>query len=323
MKQDRKEFVFPNEVEIEILFEPSGQFGSGVKRGKTVKRGSKITVTYDANTGRHWVKTSLPLKPVDVTVEWANLKLELKGNKLCAKTRCNTRKDLIALLEGLHYEIPILLNLEFAEPPVIKYTRGKIGDAAFNWELERTLGWFDVTDEERQEKRVLDSFLRFNVINEITSRRLAAATYYFYVARRLAEAGNSPFEFMAELVLSLCKVLQVLFGETRDEVRNELLKCGYSKDEIEKQFIPIMILRNEFDVGHVSLAVFKQRQLNALYRYLENSEKNFRELLKKVFKKVENKEYALKSDTDLYLKGDKLKTMKKLISIFESVKSPR
>jgi len=323
VKKNNKEIVFPNDVEIEIYLEPKGQFGIGRGIGKTVLQGTPATAIYDANTGKTWMKSRVFLKPIDTGVEWTNLKLGLNGNKLYAKARSDTYENLHDLLVIMHNVIPILLNLEFAEPPVVKYTRGRIGDATFNWELERTLGWFDVTNDDKQEKRVIDSFQRIDVINQLANRRFAAAAYYFYVARRLAESGNSLFEFMAEVVLNLCKVLQVLFGETRDEVRNELLKFGYSKDEIEEKFIPIMILRGEFDVGHISLTLFKQRQLNALYRYLETSEHNFRELLKKVIKKVENHEYILQSDPDLSLKGDKLKTMENLILIFEKTQAPR
>jgi hypothetical protein len=112
--------------------------------------------------------------------------------------------------------------------------------------------------------------------------------------------------------------LQVLFGEKRDDVRHELLRCGYSKEEIEKQFIPVMTLRAEFDVGHASLAILKQDQLDALYRFLNNAEPYFRELLKRVFEKTKNKNYSPKSDPDdLYLKKEKLKTMNSLRAVFE------
>jgi hypothetical protein len=315
MKYDSNDFVFPNQVEIEILFEPSSQFGNVVEKGMTIKQGSKGTAHYDANSGKHWVNSDPPLRPIDSTVEWTNLKLQLKANKITTIAKCNTPKDLDELLVNLHYILPILLNLEFVEPPVARYTKVKIGDALFNWELQEKLTTFDVTNEEVQEKRVCDSFLRFT---ELSSRRLTAAAYHFYVSRRLAEIGSSPFEFMAEIVLNLCKILQVLFGETRDEVRRELLKCGFSKKEIEKQFIPIMILRDEFDVGHVSLTIFKQKELDSLYQFLDKSEENFRKLLIKIFEQTKNNEYFLKADPDLILKGDKLKTMNNLMATFES-----
>ena len=228
-------------------------------------------------------------------------------------SRCQDIKILDNLIIICHYILPIMLNLEFAEPPTVKYTRGRVGNTVFNWELGTMMGNFDVTTEENQEKRVAESFMRLRVISGIDNRRLAAALYHFYIARRLVESGNSPYEFLAEYVLNLDKVLRVLFGEVRDSIRSELKKFGYSDEDIEERFMPIMILRNEFDVGHVSLRIFKQNQLEVLYGYLEISELDFRDLLKRVFRKVENGEYTLQQDPDLTLKGEELRIMERLI----------
>lgn len=315
--KNKKEFIFPNEVEIEIFFEPTEQFGVGEKPSKTAVQKHKAESFFDANTGRCSILSDPPLEPIEAIIEWKDMRLELIGNKLHAKSKCDTFKDLDMLLSALHYILPILLNVEFAEPPIVKYTRGRVGEAIFNWELKDIKCSFDVTTKENQEQRVIDSFDSFSFITELAYRRLAAALYYFYVARRLVEAGNSPYEFMSEVVLNLCKVLEILFGSKRDNVRAELLKFGYTKDEIEERFIPLMILRNEFDVGHVSISLFTQEQLDALYTYLGNSENNFRYLLKRVLKKVKDRGYTLQQDPDLSLDKDKLRIMNDLIRTFE------
>lgn len=314
MKKGQNEIVFPNDVKIEILFEKSSQFGNIAVKGRTVKQGSKASAIYDANTGRTWVSSDTPILPIDTTVEWKNLKLRLNGNKLMAIAKCNSQKDLTRLIETLYYMLPALLSIEFPEAPVVNRTGGVIGDVKFNWELAERTSRFDVTNEDLQEKRVLNSFLR---INQLESQRLGAAIYYFYTAKRLAETGNSPFEFLAEIVLNLCKTLQALFGESREEVRHELLKCGYSKEEIETQFVPIMILRTQFDVGHVSLAILTRKQLDAFYRFLDNTELNFSELLKRIFDKTKNNEYSIKPDPDSHLDRERLKTINKLMETFE------
>lgn len=264
--------------------------------------------------GSKELNITIPLfKPIQQSVEFANLKMEMQGNKLYVTSRCQDIKILDNLIIICHYILPIMLNLEFAEPPTVKYTRGRVGNTVFNWELGTMMGNFDVTTEENQEKRVAESFMRLRVISGIDNRRLAAALYHFYIARRLVESGNSPYEFLAEYVLNLDKVLRVLFGEVRDSIRSELKKFGYSDEDIEERFMPIMILRNEFDVGHVSLRIFKQNQLEVLYGYLEISELDFRDLLKRVFRKVENGEYTLQQDPDLTLKGEELRIMERLI----------
>ena len=243
----------------------------------------------------------------------------MQGNILHAKWKCETFKGLDNVIVTLHYMTPILLSLELAEPPTVKYTRERVGETAFNWELEKTKGSLDVTTKESQEKRVADSLLRLKLLGETANRRLAGALYYFYVARRLVEAGHSPYEFLAEVVLNLSKVLQVLFGEARDDVRAELPKFGYSKEEIEDKFIPIMILRNEFDVGHVTVKTFKREQLTALYNYLSFPESDFRDSLKRVIRKIKDGSYRLQR-ADLSLKKGELRRINKLIKIFATRK---
>lgn len=132
-KTNDKEFVFPNDITIEVYLEPTGQFGIGKTSGKTILAGSKSSQFWDANTGKTWSESEVSLKPIDTSVEFTNLKLELKGNIILAKARRNSLVELYNLLVSLHYTIPILLNLEFVEPPVVKYTRGTIGEATFNW----------------------------------------------------------------------------------------------------------------------------------------------------------------------------------------------
>lgn len=323
MIKNEKELTFPSDVEIEVCLEPTEQFGIGEKLSKTALQGSEGRLIYDANTGKWGFKSSSPLQPIEVVVEWLNLRLEMQGNIVKAKTHCRAFKDMNDLLIALHYLFPILLNLEFAEPPTVKYTRGRVGEAIFNWELAKATQFIDITTKERQEKRVVDSFKRLVNIGNVSIRRLAAALFYFYVARRLVESGNSPYEFLSEVIHNLNKILEILFGSQKDKVRNELSKFGYSQDEIESKFIPIMILRNEFDVGHASITIFKTKQLAVLYQYLEYSEKNFRDLLERVVKKIEGGDYALPHVYDLTLEKSKLRTLNKLVAVFEKVTNQR
>ena len=317
MREDKNPLSFPNKVTVEEMFEPSSQYG-GCKEGKTVIQGSKIQFTYDANSGKSWVSSEPSLGEVDTTVEWKDLRLSLKGNKLTAIKDCKSLGELINSLITLRYMVPVFLNIELAEPPVVKYTSVKVGDAKFNWELQSRTKPFEVTNAELQEKKIMASFARLNLVN---SRRLDAAAYYYYVARRLSEAGNSEYEFLAEVVLNLCKVLQVLFGESRDKVREELTKLGFSTSDIETNFIPIMILRAELDVAHASLTIFSQKQLTDMYNYLDLAEQNFRKMLQAVFEKASANQYTITPDPTPSLKEDKLKTMENLFSRFESATS--
>lgn len=313
------EFTFPNDVVIEVYLEPSEQFGVGDRPSKTAVRAHKARVYFDANTGRRSILSDPLLESIEAIIEWDNLRLEMQGNKLVATTRCDSFQNLEDLLTTLHYIMPIILNVELAEPPVVKRTAGQVGESIFNWELSEIKLSFETTTKEKQDIRVIDSFqfLGEGIISGLSNRRLAAAMYYCYVARRLVEAGHSPYEFMADVILNFCKILQIMFGEDRDDVRAELSRLDYPKNDIEVKFIPIMILRNEFDVGHVSISLFTREQLDALYMYLEETERDFQELLKKVISKIKDGSYTLRQDPDLSLDKDKLKIMNRLIETFE------
>ena len=52
-----------------------------------------------------------------------------------------------------------------------------------------------------------------------------------------------------------------------------------------------MALRNEIDVGHVDLALFKIDQLSIIHGYVEYAESAFKVLFKRIFAKLEDGSY--------------------------------
>jgi hypothetical protein len=92
----------------------------------------------------------------------------------------------------------------------------------------------------------------------------------------------SPREFVAESLLNLSKVLEVVYGPRHDDVRAALGGLGFDAAQIERDFIPVMILRNSLDVGHPSLALLTRRQLETLHRYADRAEGVFRGLLQRI-----------------------------------------
>ena len=182
----------------------------------------------------------------------------------------------------------MLLAIEFADPPIIERVDGQIGDVDFRWELKQWKDQFEITSQEKQEQSVASSWERVGILSVPGRRRLLAALHYYHVASRLARRGQIAGEFLPEMILNLSKVLEVLFppsgdGKTRDAARNGLLKLDFSEIEIEADYIPAMALRNEIDVGHVDLSLFKVDQLALIHGYTEHAETAFRKLLKRVF----------------------------------------
>ena len=62
---------------------------------------------------------------------------------------------------------------------------------------------------------------------------------------------------------------------------------GYDAATTERDFIPVMLLRNEVDVGHVQLAIFKRRHLAVIHSFLQAAELKFQHLLQNVLDEIE------------------------------------
>jgi hypothetical protein len=118
---------------------------------------------------------------------------------------------------------------------------------------------------------------------------------------------------MAEALLNLAKSLQSLFGQVRDDIRAGIDKLNcFSNAEIEGKFLPAMVLRDQFDVAHVSLSMLDREQLRTLHDYTDLAEDSFRMLLKTILTRVESGEYALAADPGSSLSGDKQAILRKL-----------
>ena len=295
---------FPNTAYVEFLFCPTEALGRHSGKGRTVLRGSLARIRYDANTGRSYVDSTPPLQPLSVTIKKPDITMRLKGNRLHIRTHCEAVNDLIRLVEAVYYGFPPLLNLDLGESPIIKLVKGKVGDTTFCWAHKLQGFRFDVTTQETQEKKVNSAWLTMELFNNHPARRrILAALQHFYVACRLSEAGNCPSDFIAEVVLNYCKILEVLFphkgdGRTREAARIGLQKLGYSKDEIDSKFLPAMALRNEIDVGHIKLSLFNRKQLNILHKYTDEAEGYFRSMLLRLIDRLKSNNSLIEADPD-------------------------
>ncbi len=290
--------TWPADTEVQFHFRPLQPFGMEAGGGHTAVRGVEATAHFNANAGTHTIESKAPLKPLEVVIEEPGRLLTLRGNVLTVKARLHSNEKLIDLIWGVNFGFPLLLNVEFADPPIVERVDGSIGSVKFRWELANWKMEIVTTTQHKQESSVAKAWCWFDVITTPERRRLIAALHYFHVACRIARSAQTAGEFLPEVLLNLAKTLEVLFpptgdGQTRDAVRASLSKLGYSESEIEGDFIPAMALRNEIDVGHVELGVFTMDQLTVLHSYTERAEAAFRDLLKRVITKVEAGEFEI------------------------------
>lgn len=314
---DPSSISFPNSVNATFIFQPLQPFGMSPSGGRTAVHSVSANVKCNLNTGKFYIESSNPLKKLEVMINHKNLTAKLEGNVFTISTYVQSIDELNTLVSGFFYGFPGLLNVELADPPYIEQVYGTIGGIEFRWELEKTQFPFEITDQDRQEKKFANSWLRIPLINENRNRRLMGALAYFHTACRLSRSGCSPWEFMPEIILNLSKVLETLFppsqdGKTMDSTRKALLSLGYSEQIIEKDFVPVLVLRNNIDVGHAFLSILKREYLNTLYLYTESAEENFRKLLRKIIELLSSGDFKLRDYDDLSPSKDVIKLLKRI-----------
>ena len=171
---------FPNSVEILVVMGPLQPFGSGLDHGQTSVRSRTARLEFNANTGKHYIVSESPLDPLNVTIDEPDRRWELRGNELRLKIdHCETNQQLTQLIESLYRALPILLNVEFIDPPIIERIEGNVGGIGFRWELS---DWhFDIhtTTQDLQERKFVDSWQRLSLLGDPDNRRLIGAFTIF------------------------------------------------------------------------------------------------------------------------------------------------
>jgi hypothetical protein len=227
--------TFPGQAEIEVRLGPPTVFGQSDAPSRVFippGAGREVQFLWDGQTGRVTFQSIPPLEPLEVTVQWPSARLELKGDVLRYERRCNDVEDLVACIQAFQYVFPALLNVDFPEPPHIVSIIGRVNDVPFCWLYRNVESPFARVTADRLEQFVFSAVGRLMIVQETSQRRLMASLHYFHVATRLLTAGTSIWEFMPECVLNLCKALEVLFGNSRDEIRTQLVHLGYSATDL-------------------------------------------------------------------------------------------
>lgn len=280
---------FPNDVVINIFFHKNTAFGNAGSEGRTWNKSTPGGVIFNANTGQFSIDPKNCIDSLDVTIKHSNILFSLKGNELQISTKCNSNSELTALLDSLYYVFPYVLSHTFRDTITVERVNGSVGGNEFRWELNALHIPIVISSQEKQEESVVKAWQYMAMLSSLNNRRIIAALKFYYTACRLARVGNSPWEFMSEIILNLCKALESLFPDSRETVREGLTKLDYSKDEIEEFFIPIMLLRSKIDSGHVFLSLFTREELNTLHAFTELAEQKWQEMLERLFLKLENK----------------------------------
>lgn len=118
--EKEKRLIFPGEVEIVFQLGPLHLFGCGEPGGSTFTKGAKREFRPDSHRGRISLISPSGLKPLKVFLEGPRCRIEMNGNNLHIHEHCQSSLKLEARIQNIFFSIPILLNIEFFDPQLLK-----------------------------------------------------------------------------------------------------------------------------------------------------------------------------------------------------------
>ncbi len=285
--------AYPARAECVVELSPEDIFGGRSRGTPLVIPGETVGICWDANKGQSKVETKRWLKTIRFDCVINGYEIHLTGGEISISFDCGSEGHLLHGLKLLSY-LPLYLSLFLAHPIKVDAFYGRIGECTFNCEIASGIFQFHVTTEERQKELTKLAFdMTFGTPLADISPRLLAAIGYLYTAMLLSSQSPYSSAFLPEIALNLAKVLDVMFTDKRDKLRQELKKLGFSKDEIEKKYVPLTLIRNKLDVAHPTLFMPTKEQRSTFDSFVDRALSQVVDLLKRTIEKSAKGEYEI------------------------------
>jgi hypothetical protein len=136
---------FPAEGHVKFHLLPKQPFGTEAGGGQTAVRGVAASAYFNANSGAHSIESKQPLDPLDVKVHELGRTISLLGNELTISQTFESNQQLTETIETFYYAFPMLLAVDFADPPIVELVEGAVGAVRFRWELQHWKARFETT----------------------------------------------------------------------------------------------------------------------------------------------------------------------------------
>jgi hypothetical protein len=248
---------------------------------------------FNANTGWFHLEGGTQPAALDARHDGENgTSVTIIGNTATLRFHARTLDEVLGAADALLHGLPAILATRMDYPCTVESIVGSTDTARFGYEVSELRFRIPLVREDDFRQSVQHALRQLPILGEEDQARLLGASIYFYRARRLVEAGHTPYEFMAEAVLNLAKCIEALFppegdGGTRDAIRRGLERVGRSAADIETWFLPALALRSALDVAHVRLALLSREDVELLTEYVEHAAEHFQKLLQNLFDELE------------------------------------
>jgi hypothetical protein len=289
---DDKPPIFPARVECTLEMSPEDIFGGRNRGTRLVLPGTTPRFEWDANRGQSSVKTREHMTTIRFDRVFDTYDIYLCGGDIKIGFDCNSHDHLMHSLK-LILSLPLYLSLFLSHAVSIDAFYGNIGDCEFNCEVIYGEFDFHVVSEEGQKELVELAFETALGSPIIDNQRILAAIGYLYTARLIRAQSPHSSAFLPEVTLNLCKALDSLFTNRRDQLRQELGKLGFTEKEIENEYVPLTLIRNQLDIAHPTFFSPTMEQQEIFDYFVKEASDLVEKFLKIFVKKCKNCEYEV------------------------------
>jgi len=304
--EDKGKIKFPSLIKLRVELGPKTLFGIEDGFTRACFTGGKVSeILIDFERGTQGCRNVL--KPEDFQGKFTcpeatskdekevfkEYSLEIAGNVLSLVLNCENNRDFGGLVYFARYLAPASLSLELWESVFVKRISGTCEGRPFKLRLATYGNLMSIIRPGDVAKHINRAFENLNALRSIQNSRLKAALHYYHTAHRLTAVGETVWEFVPEIILNYTKILEVFFGNNRENVRQQLQVLGYDTNKIETSFIPILLLRSHFDIAHAKLSSPQKIDVPDIAKFILNIETIMGDLIKKVIQKSESGEFEL------------------------------
>lgn len=283
--------AWPAAVELRFRLKPADLFGMpdpSVPRS-TISGETKFSI--DGETGKLTVLETGELPPYRLDGTFNDGSLTIVGNEAVLQANAVDEVHLESLLSWTSILLTQFLTVQIGAFIDIHSVRGTIAGRRVSalYPADSYSILLASVDAELRDERIRRA-LQAPSFNNPSYSRFVASTRYFHHALRLIapmEVNYVPYSAHSEVLLNLAKSIEILFSApSRDALRARLRALEYTEEQIETQIIPILVVRNEIDVGHPTSGHATPEEVATLRRFVDRSLKNVAAILQNVWQRI-------------------------------------
>ncbi len=279
---------WPAEADIRIIIKPGDFFGN---HNASVPRSSilgETTAHLDGISGKFIISETGDIPKFELHGLIAPGSVTFTGNIVTFKGLVDNLSHLASVINWISAAMTEFLSVQIGIYTSIESIEGTVaGRSVIAIYAAESYGIHlaNVTPEFRLQA-INKSLKGLPSSNPSYNRYLLSCRYYHHALHMIspAEINYLPYAMYSEVLLNLAKSIEILFNTgNRDALRTAILKLGYTSEQIESQIIPILVIRNDIDVGHPSSGDALPEDISTLRQFVDRSVINVTAILQNVW----------------------------------------